>query len=82
MQNVDFQIWIADRAEPLPLRIVLTYPEPGLPEFWADFSAWNLQPKLSAEVFDLQLPAEARQIAFAVQLRPEPVTAAPKQGVN
>lgn len=70
MDNVDFQIWIADSDEPLPLRIVLTYPDPGLPQFWADFYDWNLRPAIAAKTFKTDLPATARQIPFAVQMRP------------
>lgn len=46
--GVDFQVWIAQGSEPLPRRIVITYKdEHGQPQFWADFSNWNLSPDLS-----------------------------------
>jgi hypothetical protein len=45
--GVDFQVWIAQGDEPLPRRIVITYKdENGQPQFWADFSNWNLAPEL------------------------------------
>jgi hypothetical protein len=47
--GVDFQVWIAQGDEPLPRRIVITYKEDekGQPQFWADFSNWNLAPELA-----------------------------------
>jgi hypothetical protein len=66
---VDFQVWIADGDQPLPLRIVLTYVnEPGQPQFRAQFLDWRLQAPAGAGVFSFTAPAEARQIAFAVQV--------------
>jgi hypothetical protein len=66
--TLDFQVWITDGDRPLLLRIVLTYPEPGQPQYWARFSDWNLKPKVRKESFAFQPPPEARQILFAVQL--------------
>ena len=67
--SVDFQVWIADSAKPLPLRIVITYKQaPGQPRFWADLLDWNTAPKFAANTFQLALPKEAKQIPFAVQL--------------
>ena len=66
---VDFQVWVADGDQPLPLRIVLTYVnEPGQPQFRAQFLDWRLQPPEGAGVFTFTAPADARQIAFAVQV--------------
>ncbi|NJD66229.1 MAG: DUF2092 domain-containing protein, partial [Chloroflexi bacterium] len=40
--NVDFQFWIRDGKQPLPLRVVITYKEsPGQPQYWANFADWN-----------------------------------------
>jgi hypothetical protein len=50
-KGIDFQEWIAQGSEPLPRRIVITYAdEKGQPQFWADFSAWNLAPELSTSM--------------------------------
>ncbi len=50
--GVDFQVWIAQGREPLPRRIVITYKdEHGQPQFWADFSNWNLAPDVSDALF-------------------------------
>jgi hypothetical protein len=60
-KDVDFQIWIA--ADLLPRRIVMTYKNaPGQPQFWAEFSDWNLKPKISAETFVFTSPKGAEKI--------------------
>jgi hypothetical protein len=74
--NVDFQMWISDTPQPLPLRVVITYrSEPGQPQFRADFSNWNLSPSVAKGDFAFTPPADARQIAFAAQLTPPPANA-------
>ena len=66
---VDFQVWIADGDQPLPLRIVLTYVnEPGQPQFRAQFLDWRLQAPEGTGAFTFTPPADARPIAFAVQV--------------
>jgi hypothetical protein len=67
--SVNFQIWIADGDQPLPQRVVLTYPNaPGQPEFRAQFSAWNLAPELADALFTFTPPAGTSRIPFAAAL--------------
>lgn len=67
--TVNFQIWIADGDQPLPQRIVLTYPAaPGQPQFRAQFLAWKLAPELSDSLFTFTAPTEAGRIPFATAL--------------
>ena len=67
----DFQVWIAEGKQPLPLRIVMSYPdEEGQPQFRADFSQWNLSPRFDKTTFKFNPPADARQIVFVVQVQP------------
>lgn len=67
--NVDFQVWVADGDWPLPLRVVLTYKaEEGQPQFWAQFSDWNLSPGITDATFAFTPPDGARKIAFLVQM--------------
>jgi hypothetical protein len=67
--TVDFQVWIADGDRPLPLRIVITYVnEPGQPQFRAQFLDWKPGSPVDASLFRFSPPADARQIAFAVQV--------------
>jgi hypothetical protein len=79
--NVDFQVWIAaDSKRPLPLRIVLTYPQADAqPQFWAQFSQWNLTPQLEKTAFEFTPPSDAKQIKFAAQI-PSPSSEATEQG--
>ena len=45
--TVDFQVWVADGDKPLPQRVVITYKKAkGEPQFWAQFSDWNLAPAM------------------------------------
>lgn len=68
---IDFQFWIAEGEQPLPLRVVLTYRDvPGQPQFWSEFSEWNMNPRVTDATFRMSLPRDARQIPFAVQVPP------------
>ena len=66
--QLDFQVWVADGEQPLPLRMVLTYPDVGQPQFWAQFSHWNVAPEFGPQTFVFTPPEHAQQIAFAVQV--------------
>ena len=74
--TVDFQVWIADGAQPLPQRVVLNYKlEEGQPQFRAGFDDWNLSPATDAAQFTFTPPAGARRIAFLSQLPRAPLPA-------
>jgi hypothetical protein len=76
---VDYQLWIAEGAQPLPLRAVLTYKNAeGHPQFRAQFTDWDLSPQIQADEFAFTPPAGARKIAFLAQL-PE---FEPRQGAD
>ena len=63
--TVNFQVWIADGDQPLPQRIVLTYPDAaGQPEFRAQFSAWNLAAQPADALFAFTPPAGTSKIPF------------------
>lgn len=68
--DLDFQVWIAEGPEPVPLRAVITYPEPGLPQYRAQFIEWNLAPEFPEGTFQFDPGPDMRQIAFAVQVPP------------
>jgi len=80
--TVNFQVWISDGDQPLPQRIVLTYPAaPGQPEFRAQFSAWNLAPDVADSLFTFTPPAGASRIPFVAALpkyAPSPASAPTK----
>lgn len=68
-ETVDYQVWIQEGAQPLPLRVVLTYKyAEGQPQFRAQFSDWNLAPVVSDAEFAFTPPEGSRKIAFAAQL--------------
>jgi hypothetical protein len=69
-QGVDFQVWVAQGEQPLPRRIVITYiSETGQPQFWADFSDWNLAPEISDALFAFTPPNGAERIQFLADVR-------------
>jgi hypothetical protein len=66
---VDFQVWVADGDKPLPRRVVISYKQAkGEPQFWAQFSDWNLAPALDDSTFLAKPPDGAQKVAFAAQL--------------
>lgn len=68
-ETVDYQVWIPEGAQPLPLRVVLTYKNAeGQPSFRAQFSDWNLAPVIQDNQFAFTPPEGARKIAFLAQL--------------
>ena len=64
----DIQVWISEGALPVPMRIVLTYIEYGEPQYWAEFSDWNLDPTIDKSTFAYEPPEGAEQIVLAVQI--------------
>jgi len=67
--DVDFQVWVPTQGDPLPIRIVITYKhEKGQPQFWADFSEWNLSPNPSDSLFLFSPSEGVREIPFLAQL--------------
>lgn len=67
--EVDFQVWIPTEGEPLPQRIVITYKnEDGQPQFWANFSDWNLSPNAPESLFVFTPPEGAERIPFLAQV--------------
>lgn len=68
-ETVDYQVWIAEGDQPLPLRVVLTYKQAeGQPQFRAQFSGWNLAPQIDNTQFVFTPPEGAKKIAFLAQV--------------
>jgi hypothetical protein len=66
--TIDLQVWVDDGDKPLPRRIVITYKKAaGQPQFWAQFSDWDMAPAISNSTFLLQVDG-LQKIAFAAQL--------------
>jgi hypothetical protein len=80
-EQADLQLWVAQGDKPLPQRLVITYTQiDGRPQFWAQFSNWNLAPELPASLFAFKAPAGATKIAFAPKLIMQPGGDVKKEG--
>jgi hypothetical protein len=63
--GIDWQVWIARGAKPLPLRIVIEDVEdPGRPQFEVTMT-WSTEPTLAASAFSFKPPPNAKQIPIA-----------------
>jgi len=79
--QADLQLWVAQGKQPLPQRVVITYTrEDGRPQFWAQFSDWNLSPEAPDSLFAFTPPTGAAKIAFAPRLVMPPGEAEVKGG--
>jgi hypothetical protein len=68
-ETVDFQVWLPTTGDPLPHRLILTYKnEEGQPQYWANFSDWNLSPNTAESQFSLDIPKDAQRIQFLSQV--------------
>jgi hypothetical protein len=67
--DIDFQIWLAQGEQPLPLRVVLTYKkEVGQPQFRANLNDWNLAPKIDEAALAFSPPQGAEAVPFMVSM--------------
>jgi hypothetical protein len=63
--QIDWQLWVQDGAQPLPRRLVITSrDEPGSPEFTTELSNWEPNIPLRAEDFVFRAPRGATRIEF------------------
>lgn len=68
--GVDWEIWIANRPQAVPLRMAVTFTDrPGAPRALAEFSRWNLHPFLSNNRFVFHKPAGAKEIPFLAVMK-------------
>jgi hypothetical protein len=62
-EEVDWQVWVQDGANPLPLRFeITTKTMKAQPEFTARLSRWDTQAKLADSTFSFQPPAGAKRV--------------------
>lgn len=65
-KNVDWQLWIQDGPQPVPLRYVITSKDmPGQPQFTTSLRNWQTNVTVSDDTFKFAPPAGARHIEFA-----------------
>jgi hypothetical protein len=63
--HVDWQIWIEEGARPLPRKLVITTRDVvNAPQFSVATSNWNLEPKLSDEMFGFTPPKCPQKVEF------------------
>ncbi len=68
--ELDFQIWIEQGERPLPVRLVITYKQrDGSPQFWAQWTHWDLVPDARDELFEYAPPEGAERLPFAPPVR-------------
>jgi hypothetical protein len=61
--EVDWQVWIKDGPEPVPLRYVITSKTvPSQPEFTVTLFHWDTSAKLEDASFDVKPPAGAKKV--------------------
>ena len=62
-EEVDFQLWIKEGNQPLPLRFVITTKNvKANPQFTVQLSNWNTQPALTGLEFGFHAPAGAKPV--------------------
>ena len=67
--GVDWQIWIASGAKPVPLRVVIVASQdPARPRFQADLS-WDTAPQFAADTFVFTPPPGAKAIPIVASAR-------------
>lgn len=73
--DVDYQIWIQDGPQPVPLRYVITTKDlPGQPDFTMDLRNWQPNVPLAPNTFAFAPPAGARCVEMSQpqpQLQPQ-----------
>jgi hypothetical protein len=68
-ENVDFQVWIPEKEEPLPRRIIITYKkDEGQPQFRADLSHWSTVPNIPESNFNFVPPDGTERIPFLAEI--------------
>jgi hypothetical protein len=64
-ETIDWQIWIETGPRPVPRKLVITYKQaPGSPQYEAQLSGWDFQPRLSEHAFTFHPPIGASKIEF------------------
>jgi hypothetical protein len=79
-ENLDWQVWVAAGARPLPLKVVIAYKQQtGQPGYQATLRDWRLGDSVSDATFRSRLPKNAARIEFIpVGGQPRDVRAVPK----
>lgn len=66
--RIDWQLWVATGAQPLPQKLVITYKtEDQSPQYTAIFSKWNLLDRISDLAFQFIPPRDSARIPLVAQ---------------
>lgn len=69
-QGVDVQLWIGKGEEALPQRLVFNFATAdGRPQFRANFSDWDLSPRVPDRMFRFDAPKGAKVVPFVAPRR-------------
>jgi hypothetical protein len=64
--ETDWQIWVEDGARPLPRRFTITSKKvKGTPDYTVELTKWDLNPKITPDLFVFTPPPKAERIEFA-----------------
>ena len=67
-KNVDWQIWIKDGPEAVPLRFVVTTKDlPNQPQFTLELHNWRSNVPVAADAFAFTPPSDAKRIQLAAR---------------
>ena len=67
--EIDLQLWIEKKMNPLPKRFVITYMNAeGQPQYRAQFRDWNLTAQVPDSLFTFTPPKEAEKIRFRKEM--------------
>ena len=62
-EGIDWEIWISAGDKPIPRKFSIVYKQqPGSPRYVATISQWTIMKSAPASLFELELPADAKQI--------------------
>ena len=62
-EGIDWEIWISAGDKPIPRKFSIVYKQqPGSPRYVAKISQWTIMKSAPASLFELKLPADAKQI--------------------
>ena len=67
-KDVDFQLWIQDGPQPVPLRYVIVSKDmPTQPEFTLEMRSWDVNATISDDEFKLDIPQGAKRIDLTIK---------------
>jgi hypothetical protein len=67
-KDVDFQLWIQDGPQAVPLRYVIVSKDmPSQPEYTLEMRAWDVNPTIADGEFKLDVPQGAKRVDLTMK---------------